>query len=118
MPTPDSILIEIEKILDRVIKTAERLKEISRQVVAEEELAPLQTAQEQLVKELRHMDAAFQKIYKQAGEKTISPARERIEKKLEYFQTLNAGFIDNLSSSHGLIKFDDKKKKKEPKTKK
>lgn len=109
MPTPEEILVQMENILDQVIKTAERLKDISRSVVSEEELAPLQRSQEELVDRLMKMDEAFKKAYK--GKGAVSPLRAKIEKKLEYFQKLNASFIENLSSGQGVIQFDNKSKK-------
>jgi flagellar biosynthesis/type III secretory pathway chaperone len=109
MPTPEKILIEMEKVVDQVIQTAEQLKDISRRVISEEELAPLLKSQDKLVSQLKEMDEAFQKVYK--GGK-VSPIRERIEKKLERFQELNSKFIENLSSSQGIIQFENGKAKK------
>lgn len=110
MPTPESILIEMEKILDRIILTAEELKKKSTGVIALEEITPLQKAQNDLVGKLSKLDASFQKLYK--GKREVSPIRERFEEKLAHFQKLNASFIENLSSSSGTIQFQHAKKTK------
>jgi uncharacterized protein YjgD (DUF1641 family) len=110
MPTPENILIEMELILDRIIKTAEELKKKSKGVFSLEEITPLQKSQNELVDKLSKLDDSFQKAYK--GKNEVSPIRDRFEKKLSHFQELNNSFIENLSSSSGTIQFDQSKKSK------
>lgn len=110
MPTPENILVEMERILDQIIITAEELKKKSMGVFSLEEISPLQKSQNDLVDKLSKLDASFQKAYK--GKNEVSPIRERFEKKLSHFQELNDSFIENLSSSSGMIQFDHAKKQK------
>lgn len=106
------ILLEIEAILENLIHNAERLKEISSQVISMQELEPLQKKQEELVKKLGKLDEAFKKVPAGSAE-SYQELTRKIEQKLVQFQKLNAKFIENLSASQGLIRFDVKKKKKD-----
>lgn len=111
MPTPDEILLEMDQILDELIKTAERLRDLSIQVFEEEELVKLQQTQEKMVTKLLSLDEAFQTAYKEHPVKKESPIRAQIDKKIDEFQRLNAAFIENVKESHGILQFEKKKKK-------
>lgn len=107
MPTQHDILLEMDKILEQLVKTAERLCALSKQGFEEDELIKLQQAQEQMVNKLTTLDDAFKSVpSKEAAEPIL---RESIDQKIEEFQRLNSSFIDNIKSSHGLNK--GKKKK-------
>lgn len=88
-------------VLDELIRIATKLRNISRQRVGEEELAPLQKEQERVLHELSQLDRVLQ------NDDLVSEATHaQFHKKLMEFQTLNQEFIQNLNTSHGLIQFD------------
>lgn len=101
-------LKKMEVILDELIANAERLKEVSQQVISKEELKPLQDKQEELVKNLVTVEDTMRSAL---GENKSSDedTKKRIRDKLSQFEKLNATFIENLKSSHGLIRFNKKK---------
>lgn len=106
MDKHEEILSRMEKILNQLIATAEKLKLISQQVIAQDELRPLQKKQEELIAQLLDSDAEFHNALKGKTKSYDSPARIRIGEKLEYFEKLNSNFIENLGASHGLIQFE------------
>jgi hypothetical protein len=110
MPTPESILKEIDKILSELIVTAERMQSISHQVVSKEELSTLQEAQSKLVEKLVGLDAAFKQAYKGQPEDKTKELRAKIDAKLAQFEKLNASFIENISGTQSLLKFGKRKK--------
>lgn len=104
-------LKKMEVILDALIENAERLKEVSQQVISKEELKPLQEKQEELVKNLVAVEDAMRGAL--GNSKDVDEAsKKRIREKLSLFEKLNASFIENLNSSHGLIRFNAKPQKK------
>lgn len=102
MTNPDKILQEMEGILKELISTAEQLKQISTQVVSEEDISPLQISQQELLEKLEEMDQEYQKLTKGAA----SPAKLKFEEMLNYFEKLNSAFIENIRKSSGLIEFE------------
>lgn len=107
MTTQHDILIEMDKILDQLVETAEKLCQLSKQGFEEDELITLQQAQEQMVNKLTTLDDAFKNVPAKGGSEPI--LRESIDQKIEEFQRLNSMFIDNIKTSHG---FGRPKKKK------
>lgn len=101
-------LKKMELILDELIANAERLNEISLQVISKDELKPLQEKQEVLVKNLVDVEEAFRGTLAEVHS-SDEEARKRIRSKLTQFEKLNESFIENLKSSHGLIRFNKKK---------
>lgn len=101
-------LKKMELILDELIANAERLNEVSQQVISKDELKPLQEKQEELVKNLVAVEDAFRGALGN-GKNGDEDARKRIRSKLTQFEKLNESFIENLKSSHGLIRFGKKK---------
>jgi hypothetical protein len=90
-------------LLDQLIQTATQLRNLSQQVISEEELLPLQKHQEDLLHQLEKIDQSLQKYY--ATE--VAPAmHEKLHNKLIEFQALNQEYVNNLGSSHGLIQFE------------
>lgn len=115
MPTPEKILEQMDAILDQMIQTAETLQKLSLQVSSDDELAPLQRSQENLVAQLASLDLSFQKAMQQAGNKKTSPLRPKIVEKLKQFQALNEGFIENLRTGQKLVEVEaPSSKKKKP----
>ena len=93
----------MNQLLDDLVETSTKMRDVSMQVISEEELAPLQKKQQMLLRELESFDEALQKNYPgQINESTHSHFHER----LADFQRLNKEFIQNLNQSHGLIQFD------------
>lgn len=107
----DKILSEMEEVLDQLIQNAEKLYDVSRQVIAEEELAPLQNRQQELLSTLLQLDDAFHKANMQTKEDNSS-VRSRIQEKIEIFQRINSSFVTNITTSYGLIQFESDKTKK------
>lgn len=106
MADPEELLAQIDHLLDQLISIAEQLKESSKRALLEQEMEPLQKKQDELLEQLLDADAAFKQACRGDFHRYKSPKRARINEKLEYFQKLNAKFIDNLQSSHGLIQFE------------
>jgi hypothetical protein len=93
----------MNQLLDDLVETSTIMRDVSMQVISEEELAPLQKKQQLLLRELENFDEALQKNYPgQINESTHTHFHER----LADFQRLNKEFIQNLNQSHGLIQFD------------
>lgn len=107
MATQHDILQEMDKILEQLVKTAEKLCVLSKQGFEEDELVKLQKAQEQMVNKLTTLDDAFKNVSSNGSTEPI--LRERIDQKIEEFQRLNTTFIDNIKTTHGLQR--GKKKK-------
>ncbi|MCE5319132.1 MAG: hypothetical protein LLG04_17440 [Parachlamydia sp.] len=106
MTTPEKILEQMDAILDRLIQIAETMQRLSKQVVSEGELAPLQKSQEDLVSQLESLDDAFEKAYKPGPGAQPLAVRSRIAKKIERFQVINADFIENLKTEQKLIEIE------------
>jgi tRNA A37 N6-isopentenylltransferase MiaA len=111
------ILLEMEAVLQKLVENAERLKEISQQVISKQELEPLQKKQEEIVANLKKLDDDFKKVHPHPTENLHPEIMRRIEQKLREFQQLNAKFIENLTASKGVIQFDQTPEEKKKKTK-
>src|SRR5262249_19126981 len=93
---------QMHQLLDQLIETAKNLRDASKRVFSEEELAPLQKHQEDVLHHLEQIDQALHRF----GEAEIPAAtHEQFHAKLIQFQELNQEFINNLNNSHGLIQF-------------
>ncbi len=103
----------MEGVLDTLIANAEKLKEVSVQVISKDELGPLQQQQDELIKNLMNLEATFQETFHEAKGEASPEMQKRIADKLVYFQKLNAHFIENLKSGHGIIRFEPTTKEKE-----
>lgn len=90
-------------LLNELIQVAAQLRDMSLQVIAEEDLAPLQKHQEDLLMQLENTDQQLQRSY---GPQLDGATREGFHNQLQTFQQLNQEFIQNLSASHGLIQFE------------
>lgn len=104
----------MNQLLDELIDNAKKLKDVSKQVISEEELVPLQRRQEELFEHLENMDAA---LHKEFSNEIPAAQHKKIHDKLEEFQKINQEFVNNLRSSHGLIQFELRRLKEENKTK-
>ena len=112
MSAPSKILAEMDNILDQLIGTAEKLRDLSRQVFEEEDLIKLQQAQDTMVNRLMELDDSFKKASKGQSSKSHDLLRQKIDQKIDQFQNLNASFIENIKSSRGVLEFGKKKKTK------
>ncbi|MBA3816330.1 MAG: hypothetical protein H0X29_07395 [Parachlamydiaceae bacterium] len=112
----DVILNEMNAVLDLLIENAQKLNELSLQVIAEEEISPLQAQQQELLSALVELDNAFHQADSLAEEK-ISAIQAAVNDKIENFQQLNSNFMENIINAHGLIQFKDGKAKKTKKIK-
>jgi hypothetical protein len=115
MQKAEDILSEMESILDQLVLNAEHLHEVSQKVIAEEELTSLQARQELLMSSLLKLDHDFQDAATHSAQDRKTPLQNRIQKKLDLFEKLNSSFIKNIISSHGLIRFEEGKDKKQKK---
>lgn len=106
MEKANDILAKMDVLLDKLVKNAEELKTISYHVISEEELAPLQLSQEQLIADLVKLDLELDAMTHHKKLEEASPVRSRIRDKLTKFQSLNQNFIDNLAKTRGLIHFE------------
>ncbi|MBA3722438.1 MAG: hypothetical protein H0W88_08545 [Parachlamydiaceae bacterium] len=95
----------MNSLLDELVKISRQLRDVSKQVISEEELLPLQKHQEDLLKQIEKIDEVLNQY-----EREIEPSiHNQFHKKLAEFQALNQEFISNLTSSHGVIQFDLKR---------
>lgn len=104
MEKPEQLLHDMDHLLDKLIDNQKKLLELSKHVVNEEEIKPLQQDQNTLLDQLISKDKAYDQLKKGAKE-TPSPLRKQIDDKLDLFQQLNTTFIENITSTQGLIKF-------------
>jgi len=114
MDAAEKILEKMEEILNKIIANAETLNEISKMVISEEELTPLQNDQDDLFNQLLELDAEFSKASPDPHPHPLAARREKFDEKLKLFEKLNQIFIDNLKTTHGLIQFDFSKIRKQP----
>ncbi len=94
---------QMNLLLSELIQVATQLRDMSLQVISEEDLAPLQKRQEDLLVQLENVDQQIQTYY---SNQMKSTEQERVHRKLQTFQQLNQEFIQNLNASHGLIQFE------------
>lgn len=96
-------LDQMNELLDHLIETAKALRDLSLQVVSEEELTAHQKRQKELLVKIEDVDQTLEAhFWNQIDDEQHS----RFHKKLHTFQTLNQEFIQNLKESHGLIQFE------------
>lgn len=96
----ENIFQEMEAVIDSLINVATKLKEISFQVISSEQVEQLQKEQQVLLKKLAVIEKALPKDV--SGDEK---AKKRIQKKLDFFQSLNKEFITNLNKTHSVINF-------------
>jgi len=94
---------QMHELLTRLLDVAIQLRDMSKQVISEEDLAKLQQQQKGLLAELQEVDHQIQENYKHQ----LDPTRQKeIDSQLHTFQQLNQEFIQNLRANHGLIQFE------------
>lgn len=111
MQKADKIVDEMEALLDKLVESAQKLLELSKHEIDEDELNRLQEEQEMLLTALVQKDEDFHQLPKAAQEKQM-PRRIEIDEKINHFQELNANFVENINAAHGLIKFGETPAKK------
>ncbi len=94
---------QMDQLLNELVIVATQLRDLSLKVISEEELAPLQMHQEELLAKLESVD---QKIKGNYPHQTDAVVQEKIHRQLQTFQQLNQEYIQNLNASHGLIQFE------------
>ena len=93
----------MHQLLDQLIETGKTLRELSVQVVSEEELTNHQDEQKIILIKLEAIDKILEDHYwNQIEEKD----HKQLHSKVHLFQTLNHEFIQNLRETHGLIQFE------------
>lgn len=103
MPSLQHYVDQMNQLLNELIQTATQLRDMSLQVISEEDLAPLQKKQEDLLAQLESADQQLQHNYRH---QLTGAIQDKIHKQLQTFQELNQEFIQNLNTSHGLIQFE------------
>lgn len=111
MRQTETILAEMENLLDHLIGNARELLAISKQVIEEQELIRLQQIQDELLTTLVEKDAEFHLLPEDTQKKFIL-LRYRIDEKIDEFQQLNADFLENISNAQGVIQFNKGRLKK------
>ncbi len=96
-------IAQMMQLLTDLVQNAEKLRDVSRQVISEEELSPLQKHQQELLGQLEQTDSIMQKYY---PNQIDSATHQLFHEKLHAFHLLNQEFIQNLNASHGLIQFE------------
>lgn len=94
---------QMNLLLNELIQVAAQLRNMSLQVVSEEELAPLQKRQEDLLSQIENIDQNIQRTYRN---QLSSNMQKQFHTQLQTFQLLNQEYIQNMSASHGLIQFE------------
>lgn len=112
--TPDKILNEMDKLLNALILGAEKLLELSQQVIPEEEFIKLQEKQDILLSKLIEKDQELHS-HQNLTEPKWQSMRKEIDRKIDLFQKLNDDFVEKITAAHGLIRFDSAGVKKKPK---
>jgi hypothetical protein len=103
MKSLQDYVIQMNQLLGELIHVATQLRDMSLQVISEEDLAPLQKRQEDLLLQVENVDQQMQENYRH---QLSVDGQEQIHNQLQTFQQLNQEFIENLSASHGLIQFE------------
>lgn len=103
-------LQQMHKLLDELIQCSKKLKDLSFQVISEEELDPLQKHQEELLLKIEALD---QELHQHHSKEFTEKVHAELHQKLKTFQELNKAFIENLRTSHGLIQFELRRLKEE-----
>lgn len=114
--SPETILLEMDKLLDALIGGAEKLLELSGHVVDEEGLLRLQDRQDELLSQLLEKDKELHH-FKDLSVPKIQSLRNEIDRKIDLFQKLNNDFVEKISAVQGLIHFDSTGVKKKVKYK-
>lgn len=112
MSKANKILSEMEDVLDKLIENAQKLHNLSKHAIAEEELSPLQSIQQELLSTLVSLDDTYHNAHPNPSHVDDLTINKRIQKKLDVFEQLNSSFVDNIVNSHGLIQFETAKLKK------
>lgn len=86
-----------------LVEVATKLRDLSLNVVSEEDLLSLQSRQGEILKELETTDQEIRLHYREQLDESV---KTEIDQQLAKFQELNREFIKNLNSSHGLIQFE------------
>lgn len=94
---------QMTQLLADLVQNAEKLRDVSRQVISEEELSPLQKHQQELLGQLEQTDSNMQRYY---PNQLDSATHQLFHAQLHAFHILNQEFIQNLNASHGLIQFE------------
>ena len=93
----------MNQLLTELIQVATQLRDMSFQVISEEDLEPLQKRQVDLLSQLESVDQQIQGNYR---DQMAAAAQTYYHNQLQIFQQLNQEFIHNLNESHGLIQFE------------
>ena len=103
MKSLQELVGQMTELLEELVKTAQELSDVSRQVISEEELAPLQQQQQDILSQIEAIDTSIKAQYSNQVDKDF---KRQVHERLHVFQVLNQEFIANLNASHGLIQFE------------
>lgn len=94
---------EMSQLLNDLVQVATKLRDLSLQVISEEDLNPLQKRQKAILSRLEAIDEQIRENYRYQID---SATKGHIHNRLQTFQHLNQEFVQNLNTSHGLIQFE------------
>lgn len=94
---------QMNQLLTNLNEVAAQLRDVSLQVISEEELIPLQKRQDELLAALEEVD---QQLYENYSRQLDAATQQKFHDQLHRFQELNQEFVRNLDTSHGLIQFE------------
>lgn len=103
MKSLQNYISQMNQLLMELVQVATQLRDMSLQVISEEDLEPLQKRQEHLLKQLELVDQEIRENYRHQLD---AAAREQIHQQLQCFQELNREFVQNLNAGQGVIQFD------------
>ena len=87
---------QMNQLLEELVQVATKLREVSMQVISEEELEPLQKRQEELLTQLEEVDRHIQKN----GFRIDAASEQHLHQQLHTFQQLNQEGITIVMVTH------------------
>lgn len=108
MKSPQQYKDQMNQLLVELVHVATELRDMSLKVISEEELAPLQKHQENLLAELEKVDKKIKAHYPLQVDNSL---QDKVHHQLEVFQELNHEYVKNLKSAKGVAKFELKRLK-------
>ena len=95
----EEILMEIDSTLDRLIRNAEAIQNVSMKELSETEIEAFQKTQESLLQHLIHMDQFFETKRKSLRLQDKKSASYKIQEKLLKFEKLKSSYHKNLTET-------------------
>jgi|GEM_PF-2735318 len=94
---------QMNKLCDNLIEVAKNLRDITMQVLTEQEIQLYQAKQKVLLVQIEKIDQVIETDF---GNQVDEKDHHCLRDKMHIFQMLNQEYIQNLKKNHGLIQFD------------